>query len=242
MGRFIAHALSVTALMIGGGSLIVFGIFIFRGPFYIVDLELNQAGILAVDAGLSLLFFIQHSWMIRQTTRQKIIQILPPAYYNAFYAVSSGLVLLAVVGLWQTSGDVLFSASGLLYWLLRALFLLAVGGFIWSRRSLGHFDPFGTKSVRAYLRHKKPAAMPLTIKGAYQWMRHPLYFFALIMIWASPHLTADRLLLNLLWTVWIFLGAHLEEKDLINSFGDQYRKYQDRVPMILPLKNFKRLL
>lgn len=84
--------------------------------------------------------------------------------------------------------------------------------------------------------------MPLTIKGAYQWMRHPLYFFALIMIWASPHLTADRLLLNLLWTVWIFLGAHLEEKDLINSFGDQYRKYQDRVPMILPLKNFKRLL
>jgi hypothetical protein len=37
------------------------------------------------------------------------------------------------------------------------------------------------------------------------------------MIWSSPDISADRLLFNLLWTVWIFVGTLLEEMDLITA-------------------------
>jgi protein-S-isoprenylcysteine O-methyltransferase Ste14 len=67
-------------------------------------------------------------------------------------------------------------------------------------------------------------------------VRHPLYFFSLIMIWSCPEITMDRLLFNVLWTVWIVMATLFEEKDLVSEFGDQYRQYQAKVPMIIPYK------
>lgn len=56
----------------------------------------------------------------------------------------------------------------------------------------------------------------------------------LVLIWSTPNLTADRLLFNLLWSIWIVFGARLEEKDLVAEFGESYRYYQETVPMLLP--------
>ncbi len=74
------------------------------------------------------------------------------------------------------------------------------------------------------------------MKGPYLWVRHPLYFFSLVMIWANPHFSYDRLLFNIMWTVWIIIGTMLEERDLVADFGDGYRDYQKRVPMLMPYK------
>jgi hypothetical protein len=49
-------------------------------------------------------------------------------------------------------------------------------------------------------------------------------------------LAADRLLFNILWTIWIFLGSVLEERDLESEFGASYLEYQKQVPMLLPLR------
>jgi protein-S-isoprenylcysteine O-methyltransferase Ste14 len=78
--------------------------------------------------------------------------------------------------------------------------------------------------------------MPLTVRGPYRWVRHPLYLLVLIMIWSCPDLTLDRLLFNILWTVWIYIGALLEERDLVADFGDAYRHYQQKVPMLIPFR------
>jgi methanethiol S-methyltransferase len=47
-------------------------------------------------------------------------------------------------------------------------------------------------------------------------------------------LSKDRLLLNVLFTIWIVLGARWEERDLTAAFGDAYRTHQRGVPMLIP--------
>jgi protein-S-isoprenylcysteine O-methyltransferase Ste14 len=56
------------------------------------------------------------------------------------------------------------------------------------------------------------------------------------MIWACPAVTTDRLMFNLLWSLWIVMGAQFEERDLISRFGGDYRRYQQCVPMLIPYR------
>jgi protein-S-isoprenylcysteine O-methyltransferase Ste14 len=70
-------------------------------------------------------------------------------------------------------------------------------------------------------------------------VRHPLYFFTLVMIWTSPDITLDRLLFNVLFTGWIVVGTRLEERDLVAEFGEHYSVYQRHVPMLIPYKLIK---
>jgi protein-S-isoprenylcysteine O-methyltransferase Ste14 len=76
--------------------------------------------------------------------------------------------------------------------------------------------------------------MLFVVRGPYRWVRHPLYLFMILMIWSCPDLTSDRLLFNGLWTVWIAIGSIFEERDLVSEFGNAYREYQRKVPMLIP--------
>jgi len=41
---------------------------------------------------------------------------------------------------------------------------------------------------------------------------------------------------NVLWSGWIVLGSWLEEKELKDLFKDDYIQYQQKVPMLFPIK------
>jgi protein-S-isoprenylcysteine O-methyltransferase Ste14 len=123
-----------------------------------------------------------------------------------------------------------------LRWLLRAVYFLSLAGFTWSLLSLGEFDPFGIIPILNYLRGTRKPAMPLTVCGPYRLVRHPLYILLILMIWSYPNLTLDRLLFNVLCTAWMVLGTLFEERDLVATFGDDYRKYQQQVPMLIPYR------
>src|SRR5690606_22955700 len=133
---------------------------------------------------------------------------------------ASGIALSVVLILWQKIPGPLLSADGISYWLLRVLFFVCMAGFHWVARSLGSFDALGIKQIQRRLRNKETRDMPMTVKGAYRWVRHPLYSISLLMIWSCPVLTADRLLFNVLWTAWIVAATMLEERDLVSKFGD----------------------
>lgn len=231
-----AWAMLGLAAGLGGASLVAFGLFLFAGPFGLVELDLGFRGDLALDTGLSVLFFVQHSWMVRRSFKQRLVRILPKHYLDAVYAITSGIALLAVVLLWQDSRQVIWQATDGLLWAMRMIFLLALTIGIWGGLSLKGFDSFGSRSIRYRFRAAASPPSELVVQGAYQWVRHPLYSVVLLMIWSYPVLTIDRLLFNMLWTIWIVIGAVLEERDLTAKFGADYREYQRNVPMLLPTK------
>jgi len=232
--KTLAYSLLALAYILGCGSLGLFGLFLWAGPRPIVNLRLGTPLALAFDALLALAFFVQHSLMIRRSFRALLRAILPDHFYSGVYAIASGIALLLLPLLWQSAAPLVLSLHGPWRWLARGVFLATMAGMVWSFASLQHFDPLGAGPLLAHLRGTPAPQSPLTIRGPYRWVRHPIYALFLLMIWASPDVTADRLLFNLLWSVWMVAATWLEERDLTAEFGDGYRSYQRRVPMLVP--------
>jgi len=81
----------------------------------------------------------------------------------------------------------------------------------------------------------------LVVRGAYRYVRHPLYFFSLVILWLTPLMSWNVLAFNLGTTAYMALGAWLlEEPKLIQAFGEQYRAYRQSTPMLIPLIKFSK--
>jgi len=230
----VARTVAALAVLFGGGSLVLFGVFLILRPIPLVRFAWSPAVALRWDAALSAIFFLQHSGMVRRAFTDRLARWLAPDYHRAVYALASGLALGAVVLLWQPTGPLLGELPGALRWVPRVADGLALAGFVWAVKSLRHFDTFGVAPLVAPRPDQTPPGAQLVWRGPYRWVRHPLYFLMFVLIWSTPSLTADRLLFNVLWTGWIVVGAHLEERDLVVEFGDGYRTYQATVPMLFP--------
>jgi protein-S-isoprenylcysteine O-methyltransferase Ste14 len=232
--RSVAYVVLSLAVLFGGGSLMAFLLFLLTGSPELISLNFCANEVLWWDASLSIAFFLQHSGMVRRSFRQWLDHFLPAEYEGTVYAIASGIVLLALIVLWQKSATAFTVPRGVLRWLFYIVYLLSFTGFIWGTRALKAFDPYGLRPILGRLRGRKPRPMLFVVRGPYRWVRHPLYLFMILMIWSCPDLTTDRLLFNGLWTVWIVIGSIFEERDLVLEFGDAYREYQRRVPMLIP--------
>lgn len=230
-----AHVLLILSTVLGQGSLLILIIFLFSGSLNIVDMGMDKTASLGFDAFLCLMFFLQHSLMIRKSFRQWLTKIVRPEYHAALFSVVSGIVLLTMIVFWQKT-DLLIRLRQLTSWSLYGIFFLSVMGVAMSSRALKGVDPFGRRAVRHYMRGTTPREISFRILGPYRWVRHPIYLFLLVMIWSCPNLTADRLLFDILWTIWIITGTILEERDLVAALGDEYRAYQREVPMLIPYR------
>jgi protein-S-isoprenylcysteine O-methyltransferase Ste14 len=75
---------------------------------------------------------------------------------------------------------------------------------------------------------------PLQVRGLHCYVRHPSYFFSLIVIWLTPLMTANLLVLYALFTVYFYVGSMHEESRLVAEFGAAYEEYLRHVPRLIP--------
>jgi methanethiol S-methyltransferase len=225
----------VTSFLFGGASLLLWVTFLSRGALGVVDLGFGPVATLFFDGALSLVFFIQHSAMVRPFFKRRMGRWIRHEYHGAVYAIASGVVLSGLALFWQGPVWRLVALGDVGSFVVQVMSFAALVGFIWGVRSLGGFDMFGSGSIIRLLRGREfSTSGPLTIRGPYRFIRHPLYLFCLIAIWSVPVITVDRLLYNIMWTGWIIVGSMLEERDLLAVFGDGYRVYRTKVPMLIP--------
>jgi protein-S-isoprenylcysteine O-methyltransferase Ste14 len=232
--KFASYVMLILTYLVGAVSLLIWMVFIFHGSLNLVNLGLGEIAGLGLNGSLSLAFFIQHSVMLRKSFRRWLAKFIRTEYHGALFTIASGVILPVLVVFWQKSGYVLAEPHGIVRWMMHAVFILAILGFYWGFRALGSFDGFGVSPILNDLRGQDLPPMPFIVRGPYRWVRHPLYFFCLLMIWSCPNLSLDRMMYNVLWTAWIIVGSVLEERDLVATFGEEYSNYKRKVPMLIP--------
>jgi protein-S-isoprenylcysteine O-methyltransferase Ste14 len=84
------------------------------------------------------------------------------------------------------------------------------------------------------LNPSRDTSSQMVTSGLYRWVRHPLYTAGLVFIWLTPIMTSSLLALNIGLTIYLILGAIYEERKLVKEFGEQYTRYQESVPMLVP--------
>jgi protein-S-isoprenylcysteine O-methyltransferase Ste14 len=105
---------------------------------------------------------------------------------------------------------------------------LCLFGVIWFNRSLN--------LIKVHLFHGRGG---LITHGPFSYVRHPLY--ATLMITMPPLVIIWRsdLIFIAPWIL-IMIASHyivrIEERELLKTFGDDYKRYQTHVPALLPFK------
>jgi protein-S-isoprenylcysteine O-methyltransferase Ste14 len=194
-----------------------------------------MAEALIVNLLLMSVFAIQHSVMARKQFKQWWTQFVPKSVERSTYVLLASLALVLLFWQWRPIPTVVWQIDN-------AQIAMAVTGLslvgwlivLTSTFLINHFELFGLHQVANNLAGRPMPALRFRTPLYYQFVRHPIYLGFIIAFWAAPTMTVGHLLFAAVTTAYIVIGILLEERDLVDLFGDDYRRYKDRVSMLVP--------
>lgn len=189
---------------------------------------------LLVNTLLLGLFALQHSVMARPAFKRMLTRVISPAIERSTYVLLSSLVLLLLLYFWQPLSREVWHANGPLAMLLWAVQALGWLILLLSTFMISHFDLFGLRQVFAYWKGEPVSGPPFLIRGFYRLVRHPIMFGFVVAFWVTPVMSVGHLFFALMTTVYILIALQFEEHDLAAALGEDYRRYQKQVPMLIP--------
>ena len=188
-----------------------------------------------VDLVLMSVFAIQHSVMARRQFKQWWTRLVPKPVERSTYVLFSSLALVLLFWQWRPIPAVVWEITNPA--IAMAMLGLSLIGWLIVLTStflINHFELFGLHQVTSNLTGHPMPQPRFRTPLYYKFVRHPIYLGFIIAFWAAAVMTTGHLLFAAVTTAYIFVGIFLEERDLVDLFGDDYRRYKDRVSMVLP--------
>ncbi|MDD3528696.1 MAG: hypothetical protein PHS77_02360 [Gallionellaceae bacterium] len=173
-----------------------------------------------------------HSWLAGDAAKAWFGRRRPallPAYRLLFNLQALVLLIPPLWLTWAWPGAALWHWPDWLAWPAAAV---SMAGYLWS---LAWYDGMDFAGLRQWRARRGPDGWrdQLVLSPLHRYVRHPWYSLGLLFIWTRD-LDAGWLAAALTVTVYLVIGSRLEERKLVAGFGDVYRRYQQRVPALLP--------
>ncbi|BAZ93253.1 membrane protein [Thiohalobacter sp. COW1] len=180
-----------------------------------------------------LLYLALHSLLADARVRRRFETRWPllERRYRLFYTLQSSLLILpplALLVLWYDRGEPLWAWQGMAGWFADGLALLALAGFAWATRA---YDLAAFLGLKAATGHANITGFHLS--PLHRHVRHPWYSLGLVVLWTRD-MPPALLVTALCITAYLLVGIRLEERKLIDEFGERYREYRRRVPALIP--------
>ena len=242
MTRFLSFLYGLVAYVIFLGAFLYAIAFVSGPPLPLAlpkTIDIGPASpvveVLIVNLLLMSLFALQHSIMARQGFKRWWTQFVSPAIERSTYVLFASLALILLMWQWRPITEVVWQlADPKLALAVQVVSFLGWGIVLLSTFLINHFELFGVHQVVNNLTGRQMPAPRFYTPLFYKFVRHPLYLGFIIAFWVAPTMTAGHLLFAAVTTAYIFIGMLLEERDLVDLFGDDYRRYRQRVAMIVP--------
>jgi methanethiol S-methyltransferase len=202
-----------------------------------IDTGAHSSAISAVVVNLLLmtLFAVQHSVMARPRFKAWWTQYVPKPIERSTYVLFASLSLLLLFWQWRPIPEIVWQIDNPDAAVAIAMVSLVGWVLVFTSTFLiNHFELFGLSQVANHLTDRQAPQPVFRTPLLYKFVRHPIYLGFIIAFWAAPVMSAGHMLFAAVTTVYILLGIYLEERDLIEMFGDQYREYRQRVSMLVP--------
>jgi protein-S-isoprenylcysteine O-methyltransferase Ste14 len=157
------------------------------------------------------------------------------AWYRLGYNLFS---LLTLLPLWFYTRQL--SAGKGLWWdwpytLIQVGLVLTGLGLLWAGARVYDLRLFAGFKQIVDLRAPEEEKPVLKRNGVLGVIRHPWYSGALCLLW-SQKMDGPTGVMTAVLSVYLVVGAFLEERKLVRIFGEEYRDYQQKVSMFIPVK------
>jgi methanethiol S-methyltransferase len=192
---------------------------------------------LIVNLLLLSLFAVQHSGMARKPFKRWLTQFVPASVERSVYVLLASLALILLLWQWRPIPTVVWQVTNAQ--VAMTMTALSLAGWLlvlFSTFLINHFELFGLHQVAANLAGRTMPAARFKTPVLYKFVRHPIYLGFIIAFWATPVMTVGHLLFAAVTTAYIFVGIALEEHDLIQLFGEEYKRYRAQVGMLAPFR------
>lgn len=180
------------------------------------------------------IYFGLHSVLASHKIKALLTQkFIDQKYYRLLYNGVAVFLLLPLAFFYQKiNARALFENANLA---TIGSILFAVG-VVLSLLALRQYDLSEFAGTQQLKNKTSPSRQTLKVSGFNAWVRHPLYFSGLLVLWGLflGKQTDLFLVVATVSTIYLYIGTKLEEEKLVTEFGAAYTAYQQKVGMLLP--------
>jgi len=176
---------------------------------------------------------------IRVTTWLRTMLAARYRFWRLFYNSFSIVTLVPLIMYSHSArfnSETLFAWSG--SWLILRYCLIGLG-VVLAVAGARHYSMLQFLGIQQIRKESARSAMTgsgdFDDRGVLGLVRHPWYVAVFLFLWTGD-LNVASITVNLVLSAYLIVGTLLEERKLSIEFGEEYRRYQDRVSMFIPLK------